>query len=237
MVRYLGGYFGYDASDDGTIKRFGTSDSDYNTDVITRKTKAFIGASATQPEPFFAYVAPVAPHLPATPAPRHAHAYDGLKGPRLGSFNEEDVSDKPSWIRQLPRLTTDQIAAIDDRHERRVESLQALDDLVEGVVGALTDAGVMDNTYIFFTSDNGFFHGEHRIPMEKYRPYEEDIRVPLLARGPGIKAGSTTGRLVLNTDYLPTFTDLANTPTHPTSTGVPLRASSMGARPPGGTRS
>jgi N-acetylglucosamine-6-sulfatase len=106
-------------------------DSDYKTDVIRRQTRNFIGASTAQPQPFFAYVAPVAPHLPATPAPRDAHDYDCISGSHLPSFNEKDVSDKPSWMRQRPRLTADQIAAIDNRHESRVESLQAVDDLVE----------------------------------------------------------------------------------------------------------
>ena len=208
-------YFNYDMNDNGTVKHFGSTDSDYKTDVLRRQTRSFIAASATRPEPFFAYVAPTAPHLPATPAPRHAHAYDGIEGPRLRSFDERNVSDKPSWMRRKDRLTADQIAAIDDRHERRVESLQAVDDLVGGVVDALNAEEVMDNTYIFFTSDNGYFHGEHRIPMEKYRPYEEDIRVPLVVRGPGIKAGSKTGKLALNTDYLPTFAELANASTPP----------------------
>jgi N-acetylglucosamine-6-sulfatase len=152
--------------------------------------------------------------MPAKPAPRHAHDYDGLKAGRPPSFNEQEVSDKPSWIREKPRLTTAQIAEIDKRHENRVESLQAVDDLVAGVVRALNEAEVMSNTYIFFTSDNGFFEGEHRIPLEKYRPYEEDIRVPLVVRGPDIPLelrGSTTAKLALNNDYLPTFTNLAVT--------------------------
>ena len=210
-------YFGYDINDNGTVRHLGLGESDYKTDVLKGRTLSFIGASATQPEPFFAYVAPVAPHLPARPGPRHEHMYDGIDGPRLRSFDERNVSDKPSWIRERPRLTAAQIGDIDDRHENMVESLQAVDDLVEGVVDTLkkpTPDGTipLDNTYILFTSDNGFFHGEHRIPLEKYRPYEEDIRVPLMVRGPGIKAGSTTGKLALNTDYLPTFARLANTP-------------------------
>ena len=207
-------YFNYDVNDQGTIRHFGTNDSDYKTDVISTHTNAFISNSAEAGTPFFAYVAPIAPHEPATPAPRHVHAYDGEKAPRLSSFNEVDVSDKPSWIRQLPRLTSEQIAAVDDRHEKRVESLQAVDDLVAGVINTLNrttpdGANPLDNTYIFFTSDNGFFHGEHRIPRQKWRPYEEDIQVPLVVRGPGVAAGSTTYRLTLNTDYLSTFADLA----------------------------
>jgi arylsulfatase A-like enzyme len=141
----------------------------------------------------------------------------------LSSFNENDVSDKPSWIRQLPRLTSDQIAAIDKRHEKRVESLQAVDDLVEWVVGTLRNVGVLSNTYIFFTSDNGFHHGEHRILRQTWRPYEEDIQMPLVVRGPGVAAGSTTYKLALNTDYLPTFTDLARVRRPPYVDGRSLR--------------
>ena len=80
----------------------------------------------------------------------------------------------------------------------------------------------MHNTYVFFTSDNGWHHGEHRIPGEKWRPYEEDVHVPLLVRGPGVAAGSTTCKLALNTDYLPTFTDLAGTQTPPYADGRSL---------------
>jgi N-acetylglucosamine-6-sulfatase len=205
-------YFDYDVNDQGTIRHFGTKDSDYKTNVLGRKTNAFIISSVSEGKPFFAYVAPTAPHDPSTPAPRDAHTFDGVSGPRLPSFDEADVSDKPSWIRRLSSLTSDQIAAIDERHERRVESLQTVDDLVEGVIKTLNDANVMSNTYIFFTSDNGFHHGEHRIPKQKWRPYEEDIHMPLAVRGPGIAAGSTTYKMALGTDFLPTFTDLAGVP-------------------------
>jgi N-acetylglucosamine-6-sulfatase len=215
-------YFDYDINDNGTKRHYGTSDSDYKTDVLSRKTDAFITNSAPG-GPFFAYVAPVAPHEPSTPAPRDAHSYDGIRGPRLPSFNEKDVSDKPSWMRRLPRLTATQIADIDDRHERRVETLQAVDDLVGKMVGTLKNAGVMSNTYIFFTSDNGWHHGEHRVPQGKWRSYEEDIHMPLLVRGPGVGAGSTTSKLTLNTDYLPTFTNLAGAQTPPYVDGRSLK--------------
>src|SRR5215212_7031000 len=203
------GYFNYDVNDNGTIRHFGAKASDYSTDVLSRQTKQFIGTSAAQGKPFFAYVTPSAPHAPAKPAPRDVHTHDGVKAPRLPSFNERDVSDKPPWIRQLPRLTTRKITQEDTRQEGRIESLQAVDDLVERVVDKLRNTGQLSHTYIFFTSDNGFHLGEHRIAFGKGRPYEEDIHMPLVVRGPGIAAGSTTYKLVLNTDYLPTFTDLA----------------------------
>ncbi|CAN5764021.1 hypothetical protein BH18ACT11_BH18ACT11_29640 [soil metagenome] len=211
-----GEYYRYDANDQGTIRHFATDASDYQTDVLRRKTEAFIGASVTAGKPFFAYVAPKAPHGPATPAPRDQHAYDGLRVPRPPSFNEQNVSDKPPWIRQLQRLSDAKKAKIDSLHERRAESLQAVDDLVAGVVGRLQDKGVLSNTYVFFTSDNGFHHGEHRIPGGKARPYEESVLVPLLGRGPVVAAGRDARQLALNTDFLPTFTALggAQTPAY-----------------------
>jgi len=208
-------YYDYDVNDNGTIKHFGTTESNYSTDVLNREVKEFIGASAAQGKPFFAYVAPSAPHGPSTPAPRDLQTFDGEKAPRLASFDEINVSDKPPWIQSLPRLTSTDIANIDRRHENRVESLQAVDDLVASVVGKLGEQGVLSNTYIVFTSDNGWHHGEHRIQRGKGRPYEEAARVPLLVRGPGVAAGSSTNKLVLNTDYLPTFMDLAGAQTPP----------------------
>jgi N-acetylglucosamine-6-sulfatase len=217
-------YFDYDVNDQGTLTHYGTSESDYVTDVLSSKTNEFIATNVSQGTPFFDYVAPIAPHQPATPAPRDAPDYDGIQGPRLPSFNEVDVSDKPSWIRNLSKLSSSQISSINTRHENRVESLQAVDDLVEGVVNTLKTTKTPDgsnalaNTYIFFTSDNGFHHGEHRAPKEKWRPYEEDVHMPLLVSVPGVALGSTTDKLALNTDYMPTFLDLACTSANPCDT-------------------
>ncbi len=63
---------------------------------------------------------------------------------------------------------------------------------------------------LIYTSDNGYFHGEHRIPKDKQHIYEESIRVPLLMRGPGIPQGTNLGPLVINADLAPTLVDLAN---------------------------
>jgi arylsulfatase A-like enzyme len=95
--------------------------------------------------------------------------------------------------------------------------------LVKAVVDKLHSRGALGNTYVVFTSDNGYHLGEHRIPGEKLRPYEESIHVPLLVRGPGVRLGSTTDKLVLNTDFLPTFTDLAGITTPPYVDGRSLR--------------
>jgi N-acetylglucosamine-6-sulfatase len=202
-------YYNYKINDDGRVINYGTTSADYETDGIAKHAKIFIGTTAKAGVPFFAYVAPRAPHSPATPATRDEHAYDGIKAPRLPSFDEKNVADKPPWIRKLPRLSDAKKAKIDKRAEKRAETLQALDDLVAGIVSKLGDSGVLSNTYVFFTSDNGWHAGEHRIPKEKWRPYEEAIRVPLLVRGPGVAPHHRAHKLVLDTDYLPTFTALA----------------------------
>lgn len=212
----------YDEVDDyaTTRRHYGTKASDYSTDVLSSEVQNFI-ADSVGPEkpPFFAYVAPKAPHDPFASVPRHQHDFDPVTAPRLPSFDERDVSDKPPWIQSWRRLTSDDKAAINDRHEKRVESLRSVDDLVGAVVGELERAGELNNTYIVFTSDNGWYHGEHRVRFGKGRPYEEAPHVPLVIRGPGIAPkdqGTTTDQLVLDTDYFPTFMDLAQagTPTY-----------------------
>jgi arylsulfatase A-like enzyme len=219
-------YYDYYVNDNGTIKHFGKTASAYSTDVLSRETQQFVGASVAEGKPFFAYVAPKAPHDPYPGAiPRHEHDFDGEKAPRLPSFNELDVSDKPPWVRSLPNLGSTKIATINKRHEDRVESLRSVDDLVGAVVAKLKSyPGVLENTYIVFTSDNDWHLGEHRIPDEKNRPYEESHHVPLVIVGPGIAAGSTTDKLALNTDYLPTFTDLAGAQTPSYVDGRSLRS-------------
>jgi arylsulfatase A-like enzyme len=107
-----------------------------------------------------------------------------------------------------------------------------VDDLVAAVVSKLGAQGVLSNTYIVFTSDNGFHHGEHRIQLGKGRPYEEAARVPLVIRGPNVQPSSSTDKLVLNTDYLPTFMNLAGTQTPTYVDGRSLLPLLTGSAPP-----
>ena len=84
-------YFNYKINDDGKVRRFGSRRPDYETDVIANRAKTFIGASAKKDKPFFAYIAPKAPHKPYVPAPRDRHKFDGLEALRPPSFNERDA--------------------------------------------------------------------------------------------------------------------------------------------------
>ena len=77
-------------------------------------------------------------------------------------------------------------------------------------MNTLERSGELENTLIVFTSDNGFFHGEHRVPYGKLLPYEPSIRVPLILRGPGVPRGRRRGQLVENIDLAPTILEAAN---------------------------
>jgi hypothetical protein len=162
----------------------------------------------TAGKPFFLYLTPHIPHEPSTPAPRYVNAFNGEPAPRLDSYNEEDVSDKPPWISSLPKISSTEAAAIQQRHEKRIESLQAVDEAVKDIVNKLSATGQLTNTYIVFTSDNGWQRGEHRIPRGKAKPYEESSHMPLLIRGPGVAPKSTANSLVTFPDFMPTFLEL-----------------------------
>jgi N-acetylglucosamine-6-sulfatase len=199
----------YTLNENGSLVQYGHDPDDYLTDVIAAKATDFIRRSAAGGAPFFLYLAPYAPHKPATPAPRHANLFAGLHAPRTPSFDEADVSDKPARIRKLPRLSAADIAAIDRLYRRRTQSLQAVDEAVAAVVQALEESGQLANTYIIFTSDNGFHMGQHRMKAGKYTPYETDVHMPLMVRGPGIAAGSATSAPTSSVDFAPTIAELA----------------------------
>ncbi len=146
----------------------------------------------------------------AQPAPRHARAFDSEPLPRPPGFNELDVSDKPAEIRNRPRLTASQVADIQRRYRCELESLLSVDDGVKRVVDTLTARGELDSTLVVFTSDNGFFHGGHRLILVKRHIYEESIRVPLMIRGPGIPQAVTVNDLSINADLAPTIVETAN---------------------------
>jgi N-acetylglucosamine-6-sulfatase len=184
----------------------------YTTDVDTALAVDAIHKSAGAP--FFMQVDYTAPHVdmvgsngPAV-APRDEGTAAGLRH-RPPSYDERDVSDKPRFIRFLHRLNETQRQDVDQRYRRELESLRAVDTGVGAILDALEASGQMANTYVFFTSDNGQFHGEHRIAQGKYLPYEPASHVPLLIRGPGIQPGSHSPALVANIDLAPTVAELA----------------------------
>ena len=225
-------FYGYTLLEGGQLVEYGAdgenpddpaNPASYQTDVYTDKAVELIGRRAAEDQPFFLSLAYLAPHSggpnpdpptscdqSAKPAPRHLTAFDAEPLPQSPNFNEADVTDKPSGIASRPALTPNQITRATRFYRCRAESLLAIDEGVERIVNALRATGELDDTLVVYTSDNGFFHGEHRILTGKNRVYEEAIRVPLLIRGPGIDKGVEVDDLAVNADLAPTILDVAS---------------------------
>ena len=215
-------FYGYTLNENGTLVKYGRDPASYQTDVYADKAVEIVRRRAAERKPFFLWLSVLAPHvggpptpgrsaLTTLPAPRHLGRFAALPLPTPPSFNEGDVSDKPGSIRTRPPLSDQQVAAITERYQLRLESLLAVDEAVGRIVAALKKKGELSRTLIVFTSDNGFLQGEHRIPIGKERPYEPSTRVPLVIRGPGVPAGLRLRQPVANIDLAPTIVAAAHT--------------------------
>jgi arylsulfatase A-like enzyme len=198
-------YEHYDLTDDGFPAPFGGAPEDYSTDVYARAASSFI-KTAPADRPFFLMFTPMAPHSPWTPAPRDAGSWTAPV-PTPPSFDERDVSDKPGWVRALPRISRAAARALREDRRRSYETLGALDDAVVEILDALRARAELDDTLVVFLTDNGFSFGEHRW-VTKSCPYDECIRTPFFVRYPGSRAG-TDPRPVSNVDVAPTIAELA----------------------------
>jgi N-acetylglucosamine-6-sulfatase len=214
-------YYDYDLQVNGRTIHHGFKPSDYLTRVLNRLAVRIIRDQVPTRRPLYLQLDHFAPHdewrhsggycdASAIPPPGALERFAGVTLPRPPSFNEEDTSDKPSFIRRLIPINDFAIADIEREYRCRLASLLEVDRGVQKIVSALAQKGELENTMIVFTSDNGFFNGEHRVPYEKYLPYEEGIRVPLLIRFPAsLGATSVVGAPVANIDLTATITELA----------------------------
>ncbi len=212
-----GNYLSHMLNENGHIVDY-DPETDYDTDVLADKSSDYVVRTAgadppffTADRPFLMWLGTKAPHQPATPAPRHEDDLAEVPLPRPPSFDEKDVSDKPRWVSNNPPLSPEQLEYMGELHRKRLQSMLAVDDMIGDLVEALRKSNELDDTYIFFTSDNGFHLGQHRLGAGKWTAYEEDIRVPLVVQGPGVPEGRTLEHLVLNNDLAPTIADLAGT--------------------------
>ena len=216
------GYFNWTMNEQGMLVHYGSRPQDYQTSVLSQKAVEVIDRRVPESKPLFMWVTYHAPHGggPAEPddpkgigtvntGPYRDHfASEPL--PNMPSLNEADVSDKPAGIRNRPVLTAQKIAAIREAYQQQIESLLSVDDGVKAIVDALRAKGELDNTLLVFTDDNGFFHGQHRVPSGKVLLYEPSIRVPLLMRGPGVPKNRHLKQMTANIDLAPTIVDAAN---------------------------
>jgi N-acetylglucosamine-6-sulfatase len=205
----LHGYFSYRLTDGVRVRRMGPRpvEEEYSTDVFAAEAVRFIRSARS---PFFLYFAPFAPHklgkFSSVPAPRHVNAYAGVPYRPRPSVNEANVSDKPRYIRRRDLLP---VAGLNELREEQLEALLAVDEAVARMLEELEQAGELRNTLFLFTSDNGHAWGERRW-IGKRVPYEESIRVPLVARWDALGvARRRDNRPALNIDLAPTITDAA----------------------------
>jgi N-acetylglucosamine-6-sulfatase len=201
---------------------------DYGTTAYLQRTQHFIRVSHRAGKPFFAYLAPYAPHQPATPAPIDRAKFPNAHAPRTAAFDQPDVHAMPRFVRDLPRFSRIERAAIDDLYRLRIRSLQAVDRGVSALVHTLRVTRQLNDTFIVFTSDNGFHLGQHRLPAGKQTAYDTDTHVPLLIRGPGIPAHSHVSQLAGNVDLAPTFEAMAGAAAPSSTDGRSLLALARG---------
>jgi N-acetylglucosamine-6-sulfatase len=211
-----GRYYDYTLSIDGASRYYGTAPAAYSTDVLATFADQFIRSTPAS-TPLYLHFTPYGPHEQATAAPRHLNTFADLAPARPPNFGEPDVSDKPTYIRNLPPMESWSISRVDSIRRKQFQTLQSVDDAVSTIVDALADTGRLENTMIVFTSDNGFLWGEHRWgttgPHNKQVPYEESIKVPYVVRyDPLTSTPRTDASLVMNIDLAPTFTALAGVP-------------------------
>ncbi|KAI9848176.1 MAG: hypothetical protein M1837_000850 [Sclerophora amabilis] len=198
----------------------------YSTDVLAVKASGLLDEAVALGKPFFLTVATNAPHsnvptfdpedglsgLPIftapIPAKRHENLFADVRVPRTENFNP-DKHGGASWIKDLPQLNDTVLDYNDYFYRSRLRALQAVDELVEGVVQQLDDLGILDNTYIIYSTDNGFHISQHRLHPGKECGFEEDIHIPLIVRGPNVPEGETADIVTAHTDLAPTILKIA----------------------------
>jgi arylsulfatase A-like enzyme len=205
----------------------------YSTDVIAAKAFGYLDAalhaSREESTPFFLTIAPTAPHSnvhmntpidgnfsegsntqsPPIPAARHSLLFPDVVVPRTPHFNPAHGPHGVSWISRLARQNQTNVAFNDHFYRARLRALQAVDEMIDGLFRKLDAAGVTEETYVFFSTDNGYHIGQHRLQPGKQCAFEEDVNIPFMVRGPGVPRNATTGIVTTHTDLAPTFVRLA----------------------------
>ncbi|CAL4103343.1 unnamed protein product, partial [Meganyctiphanes norvegica] len=222
-------YYNYSLSVNGTKEKHGDDYSqDYFTNVIRKRAYEFFN-TAPRNKPFFMMLSTPASHEPNNFEPKYAPKFSNMTAPRTPNFNIPNGADKPWLLRQgVQHLSQDVIDIVDDVFRARLRTLLTVDDMIKDIFDILKEENIIDNTYVIFTSDNGYHMGQFSMPVDKRLPYETDIRVPLLISGPGISAGSIIKYATTNIDLAPTFLDLADLQIPNSMDGISLKPLLLG---------
>lgn len=203
----------YVLNENGSLKQY-SRPKDHLSDLMARRAISMIKDNRDDKGLMIKY-SYYGPHIPEPASPKE-RANKALKRniakiryPRTQAFNEADVSDKRSGIRNQKKLSKKDIRDIDRTYRDRILSVKTMDRHIGMLIRSLKKTGQLDNTYIIFTSDNGYHLGDHRMKEGKNSPYDTDISLPLGIRGPGIKPGTTIDEITGNIDIAPTIADMA----------------------------
>ena len=216
-------YYDWKASKNGDLVRYGTDDSDHATTVTTKFAVDWTRRLAAKDDPFYMQVDYYAPHTApgrdtrcaggAVPEAQDEGIFATTPVPEPPSFNQADVSQMPTFIRDKPQLSPDEVDQVTRKYRCAIEALHGVDRGLGAIYDTVAEAGELRNTIFVFTSDNGFFYGEHRIDKGKPYPYAENIIMPLTMRVPakfhGGVAPSDSDAPVANIDLAPTLLELA----------------------------
>ncbi|KAI6353671.1 hypothetical protein MCOR31_011668 [Pyricularia oryzae] len=190
-------------------------------DIVRIKAVERIKQLAQDDKPFFYWISPTAPHtVPPINGPsdnmpqpltRHKDLFPDLVLPKKGNWNPPDeyAKQKVNWVGRTPPLNESMLAETEVLYKTRIQSLQGIDEIIEDVVATLEQEGILDNTYIIYTSDNGFMIGTHRITAMKSLAYKEAGQTPFIVRGPGVPEGVVSRLPGTHTDIAPTLLELA----------------------------
>ena len=214
-----GSYFGttrFTNRDHPLGQRSSLSDSEYRTTAEADDMVSLIRRQAIveddAPQPFFLYLAPLTAHATSTGEervePQYRNWWRSLRAPLRPDFNEADVSDKPPFIAAIPPLNESEIEWMHAEFRERMLTMISVDRMIGRLFDVLQETGQLEETVIFFTSDNGYQLGHHRL-TGKQAPYQRATNVPLFVWGNGVAAGATSGHLLAQLDIAPTLVEIA----------------------------
>jgi N-acetylglucosamine-6-sulfatase len=197
----------------------------YSTKLIQEKGYGFLQDGIKNwkqnNKPFFLAMAPIAPHADFStgsflaPKWEQDSDYDQFNNtvvPRVDWFNPDQPTGV-SWTYQLEKLNQGNVTYMDEFYRARLAALQSVDRMVANITQAIEDAGIANNTYIIYTTDNGYHVGQHRMQPGKNCPFETDINIPLIIRGPGVKENHVSESVSSHVDMAPMiFNMIGRTP-------------------------